>query len=58
MKPMPNADENRRLGPIETKKAAKLPAGASKDSHLKNARDHESSAHSLDWRDANLHTPE
>ena len=48
MKPMPDADENRRLGDIETDKAARLPAGAAKESHLKKARDHESSAHSKD----------
>ena len=35
MKPMPDADENRRLGDIETDKAARLPAGAAKESHLK-----------------------
>jgi hypothetical protein len=57
MKPMPDADEDRRLGHIETEKAAKLPAGASKNSHLKKARDHESSAHAREWRDSNLHAP-
>jgi hypothetical protein len=58
MKPMPDADENRRLGDVETDKAARLPAGAAKESHLKKARDHESSAHSKDWRDSNLHAPD
>lgn len=58
MKPMPNADESRRLGDIETNKAATLPAGTAKESHLKKARDHESSARSKDWQDSNLHAPE
>jgi hypothetical protein len=58
MKPMPDADENRRRGDVETGKAAKLPAGTARDSHLKKARDHESSAHSRDWRDSNLHAPD
>jgi hypothetical protein len=58
MKPMPDADENRRLGNIETEKAARLPAGAPKESHLRKARDHASSAHSKDWRDSNLYAPE
>jgi hypothetical protein len=58
MKPMPDADENRRLGDVETGKAAKLPAGTARDSHLKKARDHESSAHSRDLRDSNLHAPD
>jgi hypothetical protein len=58
MKPMPGADENRRLGHIETEKAAKLPDGAARNSHLKKARDHESSAHAHDWRDSNLLAPE
>jgi hypothetical protein len=58
MKPMPDANESRRLGDIETDKAARLPAGTAKDSHLKKARDHEASAHSKDWRDSNLHAPE
>jgi hypothetical protein len=57
MKPMPDADENRRLASIQNEKAGKLPEGAAKDSHLKKARDHESSAHANDWRDANLHPP-
>lgn len=58
MKPMPDAVENRRLGNVETGKAAKLPAGSAKDSHLKKARDYESSAHAREWRDSNLHAPE
>jgi hypothetical protein len=58
MKPMPDAHEDRRLGDLEADKAARLPAGATKESHLKKARDHESSAHSSDWRDSNLHAPE
>jgi hypothetical protein len=57
MKPMPDADENRRLAGIQNEKAGKLPDGAAKDSHLKKARDHESSAHARDWRDSNLHRP-
>jgi hypothetical protein len=57
MKPMPDADEHRRLGSIETEKARKLPAGTTKQFHLKQARDHESSAHSNDWRDSSLHAP-
>jgi hypothetical protein len=55
---MPDAEENRRLSDVETGKAARLPAGAAKESHLKKARDHESSAHSRDWRDSNLHAPD
>jgi hypothetical protein len=57
MKPMPDADENRRLGDIESGRANKLPPGAKQDEHRKKARDHESSAHSQDWRDSNLHRP-
>ena len=57
MKSMPDADENRRLGHIEADRAARLPAGAARDSHLQKAREHESSAHSHDWRDSNLHRP-
>jgi hypothetical protein len=57
MKPMPDADENRRLGGIETGKADKLPAGTAREWHLKKARDHEASAHSNDWRESNLHAP-
>lgn len=58
MKPMPDADENRRLGEIETDKADKLPPGTARKRHLKKARDHEASAHSKDWRDSNLHAPD
>ena len=58
MKPMPDADEHRRLGKVETEKALKLPAGPAKEDRLKKARDHESSAHSKDWRDSNLRAPE
>ena len=57
MKPMPDARENRRLATIEKKKAERLAAGAAKESHLKKARDHESSAHSSDWRDSTLKGP-
>jgi hypothetical protein len=57
MKPMPDADENRRLAGIQNEKAGKLPDGPAKDSHLKRARDHELSAHANDWRDSNLHPP-
>jgi hypothetical protein len=57
MKPMPDADEDRRLGHIEADKADQLPDGAAKDSHLKKAREHEASAHSRDWRDSNLRAP-
>jgi hypothetical protein len=58
MKPMPDADENRRLGQIENDKAGRLPAGKVKESHLKKARDYESNAHSNDWRDSNLRAPD
>lgn len=58
MKPMPDADEHRRLGKAETDKAHNLPAGPAREGHLKNARDHESSAHSKEWRDLNLRAPE
>jgi hypothetical protein len=57
MKPMPDADENRRLAGIQNGKADKLPDGPAKQSRLKKARDHEASAHANDWRDANLHAP-
>jgi hypothetical protein len=57
MKPMPDADEHRRLGKIEAEIADQLPAGTEKESHLQNARDHESSAHSKDWRDSGLRAP-
>jgi hypothetical protein len=54
---MPDARENRRLAKIEKKKAERLAAGAAKESHLKKARDHESSAHSSDWRNSTLKAP-
>jgi hypothetical protein len=57
MKPMPNADENRRLGEIEKEKADRLPPGVRQEAHRKKARDYESSARSNDWRDSNLHKP-
>jgi hypothetical protein len=57
MKPMPDADEHRRLGKIEAEKARKLPPGTEKEVHLEKARNHESSAHSNDWRDSNLRAP-
>jgi hypothetical protein len=57
MKPMPNANENRRLAQIQKEKAEKLPAGAARDAYLKKARDHESSAHSNDWRNSILQAP-
>jgi hypothetical protein len=58
MKPMPSADENRRLAEVQNDKAAKLPTGAAKEAHLKKARDHERSAHSDDWRHAHLAAPD
>ncbi len=57
MKPMPDAEESRRLAGIQNGKADELPEGREKQSRLKKARDHESSAHSNDWREANLHPP-
>ncbi len=41
MKPMPDADEHRRLGDIENRIAEQLPPGARKDAHRQKARDHE-----------------
>ena len=58
MKPMPSADENRRLAEVQIEKAAKLPTGSTRESHLKKARDYESSAHSDDWRNAHLQAPD
>jgi hypothetical protein len=58
MKPMPNADENRRLAGIQRNKAERLPDGAARDSHLEKARQHESSAHSSEWRNSALNAPE
>jgi hypothetical protein len=57
MKPMPDAEEDRRLGDIETDRADALPPGEARESHLKKARDHKSSAHAKDWRDSYLHAP-
>jgi len=58
MKPMPSADENRRLAEVQIEKAAKPQTGSTKESHLKKARDYESSAHSDDWRNAHLQAPD
>lgn len=58
MKPMPDADEKRRLGHIESDKTDRLPVRAARESRLKKARDHEASAHSNDWRNSNLHAPD
>jgi len=58
MKSMPNADEHRRLGKIEAERARTLPAGSAKQVHLEKAREHESSAHSKDWRNSGLRPPE
>ena len=58
MKPMPDADENRRLGELENDKADRLPAGAAREAHRKKARDHEANAHSNDWRNSNLRAPD
>ena len=55
MKPMPDADENRRRAGIEHEKADRLADGPRK--HLKKARDHEAEAHSRDWCDSSLHPP-
>jgi hypothetical protein len=57
MKPMPDADESRRLAGISEGKADKLPEGARKKAHQKKARDHEESAHAANWREAHLHPP-
>ena len=46
MKPMPNADEHRRLGDIDEAEADKLPPGKDRDRLRRKARDHESEAHS------------
>src|ERR1700685_1527884 len=58
MKPMPDADEHRRLGKIEADKARKLQPGTKKEGHLEKARNHESSASSEDWRGCDLRAPE
>ena len=57
MKPMPDADENRRRASIEHEKADRLADGPRKQSHLKKARDHEAEAHSRDWCDSSLYPP-
>jgi hypothetical protein len=57
MKPMPDADENRRRARIETDQADRLPAGDDQDALRKSARDHEQDEHSADWRHSNLHKP-
>jgi hypothetical protein len=57
MKPMPDADQNRRLAAIQHDKADKLPEGPKKDSLLKKARDYEADAHAKDWRDSSLRAP-
>jgi hypothetical protein len=58
MKPMPDADENRRRAGIEHEKADRLPDGPRKESHLKKAREHEAEAHSKDWRNSGLRAPD
>jgi hypothetical protein len=57
MKPMPNANEHRRLGDMDKADAERLPPGKDRDKLRRKARDHESEAHSEDWRHANLHHP-
>jgi nitroimidazol reductase NimA-like FMN-containing flavoprotein (pyridoxamine 5'-phosphate oxidase superfamily) len=57
MKPMPDADESRRLAVTADGKADKLPEEARKQARKKKARDHEDNAHAKDWRDAHLHPP-
>lgn len=57
MKPMPDAKENRRRAQIETDAADRLSPGDDQDEHRKRARDHESEAHSADWRHSYLHRP-
>jgi hypothetical protein len=55
-----NARRRRKPPPcpgIQNQKADRLPDGPATESHLKKARDHESSAHANDWRDSNLHAP-
>ncbi|MEO6945925.1 MAG: hypothetical protein ABI150_04915 [Nitrobacter sp.] len=58
MKSMPDAEENRRKGKIENDKADKLRPGKDQDALRKKAREHESEAHSSDWRHSNLHKPD
>jgi hypothetical protein len=57
MKPMPDAHENRRRGDEQNGKADNLPTGKEQRGRRKKASDLESSAHSKDWRDANLYPP-
>jgi hypothetical protein len=57
MKPMPDAHENRRLADIQNGEADRLPPGEKQNARRKKASEYESSAHSNDWRDANLHPP-
>jgi len=54
-----NARRPRKSPPCHNrkKKAERLAAGAAKESHLKKARDHESSARSSDWRNSTLKAP-
>ncbi|MEZ0222555.1 hypothetical protein AB7714_04515 [Tardiphaga sp. 1201_B9_N1_1] len=57
MKQVPDAEENRRLGKIQSDKAGKLPEGDAKQARLKKARDYEADARSRAWRDSNLKSP-
>lgn len=57
MRSMPSAEESRRLEESEMEKAEKLPVGDKRESNLKKARGHKSSADSEDWRNSNLHKP-
>jgi hypothetical protein len=57
MKPMPDPQENRRRADVQTAKADKLPPGKEQSARRKVASELESSAHSRDWRDANLYPP-
>lgn len=57
MKPMTDADENRRLAKIQSDKAGELPEGKAKQAHLQKARDYEADARSKAWRDSNLKSP-
>jgi hypothetical protein len=57
MKPMPDAHEKRRLADVQNDKADRLPPGKEQGARRKKASELESSAHSKDWRDANLYPP-
>ncbi len=57
MKPMPDARENRRLVEIQNDRAHRLPPGKEQSTRRQKASELESSAHSKDWRDANLYPP-